>query len=905
VGSAAVAVAMRQPMFLIFGALGAMVAFGSWLAQRLGLLRRNRRGARSHRRAARVFAVDVALARTDFVAHHLATTSTTASARATIERRDDRLWARRGTHSDGFSVSLGTGVLAWRLSLTDATSPPAEATIGNLAAASATTCLADLPIVVNLAGGARLALRGSAGATRAAARGLLTQLAANCGPADVRIVIVTHEPAAWRWAIQLPQATNADGDSTVIVPSELSVTLAALDRPGAPHIVCVTDAAELLAARTSALRRALGTAADIALVVLVGADSGIPHLCHQSLSIPAAANSGSVPVARWVPDTNAGAPPAAVRVAGIGERAAAVLAGRLGELTDPDDPFAGIAAIPAAIGLIELLDDDDGSRLSGASVAARWLADSADPRPRTPIGVASDGIVDLDLDRDGPHGLIAGTTGSGKSELLRSLVAGMAVGSSPDHLTFVLVDYKGGATFDALTTLPHVVGVVTDLDDHLADRALRSLNAELRRREALLRQYGASDLAALRAANANVLLPRLVVVIDEFAALVAEQPEFLHALVGVAQRGRSLGVHLLLATQRPSGVISDDIRANTNIRIALRLNDTTDAIDVIGEITPALISRRAPGRAVVRLGPDEHVTFQTARCTGSDDDVPSDIDRIVAAVHAAVQIVGIATPRGPWQPPLATVIDSDVPAPDPTGPGVFAPGVFAPGVIGMVDDPDHQRIEPLRWNIGEGHLLVGGTRGSGVTSTLMTLGHAALTGSQPPHLYIIDAVGDDALLAFAHHPRCAAVVRLHENERLQRLLLRVAGIVAARAAKGGCADGEPSLLLLIDGFTALRRHLDQLDTAAQFEALESIVVNGHGTDTTVVLATDQPSAVPATTLARCPNRWIMHLADRHEANAWGFSPADVPAAIPGRVAIGVGMQAQLIRPKRIAALNIV
>ena len=156
---------------------------------------------------------------------------------------------------------------------------------------------------------------------------------------------------------------------------------------------------------------------------------------------------------------------------------------------------------------------------------------------------------------------------------------------------------------------------ISDLDDHLADRALRSLHAELRRREQLLRSVGAADLSAYRRLASCEVLPRLVVVIDEFAALVSEQPDFLHALVGIAQRGRSLGVHLILATQRPSGVISDDIRANTNFRLALRLHDSADAMDVVGDRSPASIPRGLAGRAVMRLGPEEVLTFQTARST--------------------------------------------------------------------------------------------------------------------------------------------------------------------------------------------------------------------------------------------------------------------------------------------------
>ena len=118
-------------------------------------------------------------------------------------------------------------------------------------------------------------------------------------------------------------------------------------------------------------------------------------------------------------------------------------------------------------------------------------AGGADPAPAAPLGLAADGVVEIDLVRDGPHALVAGTTGAGKSELLRTLVVSLAPRCSPDHLTFVLVDYKGGATFDACADLPHTVGLVTDLDDRLAERALTSLEAELRRRERILRAVGA------------------------------------------------------------------------------------------------------------------------------------------------------------------------------------------------------------------------------------------------------------------------------------------------------------------------------------------------------------------------------------------------------------------------------
>ena len=222
----------------------------------------------------------------------------------------------------------------------------------------------------------------------------------------------------------------------------------------------------------------------------------------------------------------------------------------------------------------------------------------------------------VDLVADGPHGLVAGTTGSGKSELLRSLVAGLAATLPPDELNLVLVDFKGGAAFDACADLPHTVGLVTDLDEHLAGRVLRCLRAELTHRERVLRAAGASALDELGGPG-TAPLPRLLLVIDEFASLSAQLPEFVPGLVEIAQRGRSLGFHLVLATQRPAGVVDQRIKANTDLRIALRVQDEADSVDVVGVRDAAAIPRTRPGRALARFAAGELVELQTASASGA------------------------------------------------------------------------------------------------------------------------------------------------------------------------------------------------------------------------------------------------------------------------------------------------
>jgi S-DNA-T family DNA segregation ATPase FtsK/SpoIIIE len=857
VGAGAIAVVVRQPMFLVFGALGGVVAIGSWAAQRLASRRRSRRELQEFTAAHAGYRSAVLSDRERFRSFHLATVPTIAQAHRALATPSATLWARRAAHPDAFVVALGCGDIAW---------PDSASELGVVEDREAH----DLPIPTDLGPGARLALRGPS--ARALARSLLLQLATSVGPADLRVVVVTDKPAHWDCVRGLPHISQPDGTVAVISEAKLTALLADLGEHSA-HLLFVTDQPTLLSTRTSPLRRALTDSDRHALMVLLNNEVGVPQLCTSVFT------SAHGPIGRWVPDTRATMLPVPVRLAGISERGAFTCAARMKSLIDPEDPLSAGSGLPRDLSLSSLLASESGTTLTAAGIVATWVAAGADPSPRTLIGMAADGAVDIDLVRDGPHGLIAGTTGAGKSELLRSLVAGMAAGASPSHLSFVLVDYKGGATFDACATLPHVVGVITDLDDQLANRALRSLHAELRRRETILRDHGAGDLANLRSIAPQVMLPRLVVVIDEFAALVAEQPDFLHALVGVAQRGRSLGVHLILATQRPNGVINDEIRANTNLRLALRLQDTADATDVVGVPSPALLPRGLPGRAVMRLGADDHLTFQTARCTGAASSNESELQVLVEAICEAARLAGTPQPPSPWQPALPLSLSLSLSM-------SLAAAELAPGAIGLIDDPDHQRLVPLRWSADDGHLLIAASPGAGATTTLTTL---ATIASAP--VYVIDGRGSDVLTTVADHPQCVAVVRLHERERLMRLLHRLRGMVRTRLA-GGASD---DVLLVIDGLDAVRRSLDDLDTTAEFDALEEVLADGEAGGITIVASVEHAAAVPTALLARCPHRWVMHLHDPLDAAMLGVRAAQVPpAGQPGRLVVATtGLTAQI------------
>lgn len=443
------------------------------------------------------------------------------------------------------------------------------------------------------------------------------------------------------------------------------------------------------------------------------------------------------------------------------------------------------------------------------------------------LGSTTEGVMKVDLRTDGPHALVAGTTGAGKSELLQTLVASIATNYSPEKVNFLFVDYKGGSAFADCATIPHSVGMVTDLDEYLAQRVLISLNAELKRRESLLREFGAKDLVSLEKKFPDHCPPSLLIVIDEFAALVREVPDFVEGVVDIAQRGRSLGLHLILATQRPAGVVNDNIRANTNLRIALRIADSSDSNDVIGTDEAARIPRSIPGRAFVRMGPSELQAFQTAYGgdftivtktqsdneeedvkqpisvspfsllqiieTGQDDDLEilvttenekdpeedTDLKYLCSVIKEAAKVMEIAPPRQPWKEPLAEVIPlhaiGDMALLDANDPGRRV-------ILGVMDLPQMQAQQTYVHDFeSDGNLFVYGTSSSGKTTTLRTIAGSLVVSSSPAdtQIYAIDCASG-GLECLRELPHCSSVITTRDAEGLAHFLARMSTEVEQR-----------------------------------------------------------------------------------------------------------------------------
>ncbi|MEV7633115.1 FtsK/SpoIIIE domain-containing protein [Microbacterium sp. NPDC089318] len=636
-----------------------------------------------------------------------------------------------------------------------------------------------------------------------------------------------------------------------------------------------------------------------------------------------------------------------VQVEGVSNAYMHMLARRLAPVVDASTVTHDSSDIPGSVMFLQLIDpaiaeDPD-------VVIERWRQNntivdrSPAPRPRLKksgtlraiIGQGASSAMALDLRTQGPHALVGGTTGAGKSEFLQAWVLGMAAAHSPDRVTFLFVDYKGGSAFADCVDLPHCVGLVTDLSPHLVRRALTSLRAELHHREHLLNRKKAKDLLELEKRQDPECPPALVLVIDEFAALASEMPEFVDGVVDIAQRGRSLGIHLIMATQRPAGVIKDNLRANTNLRIALRMADDADSRDVVDDAVAASFPPSIPGRAIAKTGPGRLVPFQSAYAGGwtTDDESgvaevrvselrfgataewepdrppesdsheedlgPNDQKRIVSTLIRAADAARLHRPRRPWLDDLPALVDLKHLANDGD--------TRIP--LALLDVPEKQLQEaavfvPDR----DGSLVVYGTSGSGKSTLLKSIATAA--GMRPDRgrvqVYCLD-FASGALSALNALPHVGSVVDSADAERIQRLLRtldremdrRAAAFSAASAASvqeyRELADPHmPRILLLIDNYPEFKKDWEMAPGRGPFYRIfMRILGEGRTLGVHTVLTADRGNAVPSAVASNIPRKVVLRMGDPSQYMLLN-APRDIldEQSAPGRAIID-GHEAQI------------
>ncbi|MBF8169549.1 cell division protein FtsK [Streptomyces olivaceus] len=894
-----------------------------------------------------------------------------------------RLWERRRTDRDHLLVRVGTGQLASEVVLDDPEQDDHRRQV--------TWKIKDAPVALSLRTLGVVGIAGPGDSARSLGRWAVAQTAALHSPMDVQFYVLSENSAqsGWDWVRWLPHSKPSGGqDVNVLIGTDaetvgarigeltqiLDARKKAAEQKGGgaqgssfsdPDIVVVWDGSRRLRSLPGVVRLLReGPAVSMFAVCLDAEERFLPGECQAFVvAEPMAEESGrpqpdeQVPAAQQVvggfPSFQAwhtGAPAEAEQRARTEKLRLRVEEAGVERITDVRPDFVTSAwclrLARAMSALRDISGETEDSALPGASrlldvlqlepptadaIGARWRMGGQSTM--AVIGESYDGPFGIDMRKDGPHGLIAGTTGSGKSELLQTIVAALAVANTPENMTFVLVDYKGGSAFKDCVKLPHTVGMVTDLDAHLVERALESLGAELKRREHILAAADAKDIEdyqdLVRRDPSHAPVPRLLIVIDEFASMVRDLPDFVTGLVNIAQRGRSLGIHLLLATQRPSGVVSPEIRANTNLRIALRVTDGGESSDVIDSPEAGHISKNTPGRAYVRLGHSSLVPFQSGRVGGRrpgaadpaalapwvgalgwedlgraaltkpktearEDDEVTDLKVLVDAVRDANRSLGIPAQHSPWLPALdETLLLDDIDAPVLAG---AAPGKLPPAPFGIEDLPSDQARRPVVVDFASfGHLMIGGAPRSGRSQVLRTIaGSLARTHSVADvHLYGIDC-GNGALNALTRLPHCGAVVGRNQTERVVRLVNRLKGELSRRQdllADAGFADiGEqrasvaederlPHIVVLLDRWEGWVPTLGEVDHGSLTDELQTMMREGASVGIHLVLTGDRTLLVGRiATLTE--DKYGLRLADRGDFSALGIPTRKVPEEIP-------------------------
>jgi S-DNA-T family DNA segregation ATPase FtsK/SpoIIIE len=871
-----------------------------------------------------------------------------ASVAVTAAAPGPRLWERP---RDAAALTL-------RVGLADL---PARTTVSATPGSPAASPIAiDVPVTVALRACGALGVAGPRERVLDVARAVLLQVAVAHSPRDVRVDVLCGVQAGtdWAWTRWLPHLGPRTGthpgsdpvaDRVAGLVDLLEARRARLRGPGADPcpsdpllLLVLDDARELRRVPGVARLLAEGPPLGVHAICLTAEAGGLPAECGATALV-----HGETGTRLEVRITGAEVIPSALADL-VGPDRAESVARSLAPLRDAT-PSGDGTALPERVRLLDLLDlpDPAGPTEELAGALSRLWSTTA-PSMRAVVGVGPAGPVAVDLERDGPHGLVAGTTGAGKSELLQTLVASLAVANRPDELSFLLIDYKGGAAFAECAGLPHTAGTVTDLDPHLTARALRSMDAELRRRERRLGEAGCADLPAYEAAGRpHGPLGRLLIVVDEFASLATELPDFIGGLVDIARRGRSLGVHLLLATQRPAGVVTAEIRANTALRIALRVTDPEESRDVVDCADAAGIPARAPGRGYLRTANGSPTPFQTARVggpapgprrteatvtrwpwmqpeaaqgyrdAGLDDGRrevetagPSDLAALVAAARRAAELVEAAPPPPPWLPALPELVRG----PD-LGAGPSAADAGSGLSFGLLDLPAAQAYASLTLDLAAGGhwTFVGGPR-TGRSTALRTL--AAEAGRRPVdeiHLYGLDFAGG-GLRPVVALPHCGAVAGRDDVRRAARLIERLLTEVTrrqellARAGLGSAAeqratigglDPLPWMLLLVDGWEGLAAALTELDPATGTDSFLRLLQDGPAAGLHLAIAGGR-DLLTGRVAALVAHRAVLALPDRLDYGLAGIPPREVPERMPpGRALIPTAqgvLEAQLAVP---------
>ncbi len=567
--------------------------------------------------------------------------------------------------------------------------------------------------------------------------------------------------------------------------------------------------------------------------------------------------------------------------------------------------------------LLNILAVDD------IDLKSRWANSQVFNSMAAPLGVSKTGVVSLDLHdkAHGPHGLVAGTTGSGKSEILQTYILAMATLYHPYEVSFVIIDFKGGGMVNQFKELPHLLGAITNIDGKEINRSLKSIKAELQKRQRLFAEADVNHIdkyiRKFKAGETKDALPHLIIIVDEFAELKAEQPEFMKELISAARIGRSLGVHLILATQKPSGQVNEQIWSNSKFKLCLKVQSPEDSNEVLK--SPLAAEIKEPGRAYLQVGNNEiFELFQSAYSGASEktDDsnvkeftiynltesgkrVPvfvqkkkksgegsaTQLDAIVNYVAAYCN--GIKLPKLPdiCLPSLEQCIDFTVSEKSTTDVARYD------AEIGLYDDPDNQYQGVYSIDVASNNLMIIGSSQSGKTNVLQNIIRSLSTKYTPDEatIYIID-FASMVLKNFDKLNHVGGVVCPSEDEKLKNLFkllygeieerkekLMAMGVSSFSAYKESGKKDLPFIVLIIDNLTALKELYFQDD-----DELLNLCREGLTVGVSIIIANSQTAGIGYKYLSNFSARIAMFCNDSNEYGSLFDHCSERIDNIPGR-----------------------
>ncbi len=887
--SGAMVLFTRQYLFLLFALLSPVMTIGMWWNSRRNARRQRDGSAADYERRLTEAKIAIHAAVDDEDAYLRREWPAPAMVLSWAGTAAPGLWQRRRDDDDWLRLRLGS----WTRSASVKLHGPAPAD------GWAAPRLGGAPVGVDLAAAGALGIAGDG--ARAVMDWVLVQAAVLHGPDELKIVVIAPRGGAPMWTRWLPHARAATGGVLAAwIEDAVAPVVAALNdqtqnRLEAPHrgeiaadtLVVLSGTRELCERPDVAELLQRGRYAGIRFVCIDASPAALPDVCTAVLHLSSAGDRLSLDRGDAFGITTDRIDDEA------GERVARTLA-----------PLrvvgaAGAAELPELVRLTELVPPMDAD-----AVRAAWRLVPA--CTSVPIGVDISGRVLVDIAKDGPNGVIVGMPGAGKSEFLVTLLASLALANTPENLSFLFVDFKGGATFKDLNRLPHAIGTATNLDGS-PTRFLASLKAELERRQRLFKLAEANALTDYETRRAGTDLPklsRLVVAVDEFAQLNDLLPSAVDDLVGLARVGRALGVHLLLATQT-EGDVKKNIKDNSALRVALKVSRAGSDL-LLDSPLAGQIGQRQKGRAVLRQadnlrivqtawsgapsGAVQVVELRVVPLREQDLDIPekseassgdqprTELDDLIDAVTSAAAADGLRPPHRAWLPPLRPVIVLDE-----------LPATELSLQLGMRDVPHEQRQDAYAPRLGTGNVLIVGAPQSGRTSALRAIAASCLRSAGPDsvQLHVIDA--GHGLDDIARAPHAGVVANAGEVWRVERLLIRLEAELKARRelfAGFGVANlnelreveqtAPPHLVVLIDGVDTV------LEREQNADLLRRALENGPAAGVTFCVTTSGSGV--RTTFARLfEYRLSLRQSDNDRLSMLGFpARVDVTALPAGR-----------------------